>query len=433
MQVWRRPSFRHLFDGGLMLLYRLSSSAVGLIIYAVGMRAYGPDLMGKYAYAVTAAQLLAPLLIGGLDPMLVRELVRRPNERLDLLGSAFALVLISTLAAVGIPLLYVVATSPDDHDLILMVSAQSVGLLPTCLFVLMSFFRAESRIKLVTVCGLAGVIVCALVRVVMVLHHDPLWWVSAANMLDPVVCGAMLVAAYQLHFGSLLAWRVSRASVRTLFELTWPAVLSGFMSVLFFRISHFMLKSLSTYEELGYYAVAFQMFSVLNFVPNSVLAVIYPKLVKLHQVDPPRYLDMVRRIYVVVTLSGMLICIGVYLWVTPIITLVFGAQSTPAGVVAMMMAVANLFTFSGSVRYQVIYIEHKPVYHVYNTLLGFVVLIPLNLFLIPRFGAVGAAAGVACACFASAVASSWVFAPLRSTGVDQALAFVGMRRRLQVA
>jgi len=186
----------------------------------------------------------------------------------------------------------------------------------------------------------------------------------------------------------------------------------------------------ATFDQLGYYAVAFQIFTLLNFLPSSALAVAYPRLVKLHQVDPRRYLEILRKIYVAVTLGGMLIFVGIWLWVTPAIGFVFGAQSTPAGPVAVMMALANVFTFSGTVRYQVIYIEHKPVYHVYNTLLGFVVLIPLNLLFIPKYGAVGAAAGVACACFAANVVSSWVFAPLRATGIDQMLAFLGLRRRL---
>jgi O-antigen/teichoic acid export membrane protein len=408
-------SLKHLFHSGLMFLYRLSQSCVGLVVYAVSMRVYGPDLLGKYALAVTASQMLAPLVIGGLDPILVRELVRHPTRKLELMGSSFFLVLVTTLAAVGAPLLYVEATSPGDRDLILMVTGQSLSLIPLCLFILLSFFRAESRIVLATACGFAGVVVSAVARVTLVLCHEPLYWVSVANVLDPLVCGLMLVVVYQRYVGSVLSWRLSWSSVRKLCELTWPAVLSSFMSMLFFRISHFMLKSMSTFDQLGYYAVAFQIFTLLNFLPSSALAVVYPRLVKLHQVDPRRYLDML---------------VGVWLWVTPAIGFVFGARSTPAGPVAAMMALANVFTFSGAVRYQVIYIEHKPVYHVYNTLLGFVVLIPLNLLLIPKYGAVGAAAAVACACFASNVVSSWVFAPLRDTGIDQTLAFLGLRRRL---
>ena len=425
-----RPSLTHFFHSGLMFLYRLSQSCVGLVVYAVSMRVYGPDPLGKYALAVTASQMLAPLVIGGLDPILVRELVRHPARKLELMGSSFVLVLVSTVASVGAPLLYVTWTSPGDRDLLLMFTGQSLSLIPLCLFILLSFFRAESRIVLATACGFAGVVVSAIARVTLVLWHKPLYWVSVANVLDPLVCGLMLVVVYHRYVGSVLSWRISWSSVRDLFELTWPAVLSSFMSLLFFRISHFMLKSMSTFDQLGYYAVAFQIFTLLNFLPSSALAVAYPRLVKLHQVDPGRYLEMLRKIYVAVTLGGMLIFVGVWLWVTPAIGFVFGARSTPAGPVAVMMALANVFTFSGTVRYQVIYIEHKPVYHVYNTLLGFVVLIPLNLLFIPKYGAVGAAAWVACACFAANVVSSWVFAPLRATGLDQMLAFLGLRRRL---
>lgn len=428
-----RGSFKHLFDSGLMLLYRVCQSSVGLVIYAVSMRAYGPDLLGKYAFAVTASQMLAPLLIGGLDPILVRELVRRPADKLDLMGSSFVLVLVATVAAVGLPLLYVVLTSPGDRDLILMVIGQSLSLLPLCLFILLSFFRAQSRILLATTCGFAGVAVSAIARVGLVWWHQPLYWVSVANVLDPMVCGLMSLAVYQHYFGSALGWKISWTSIRQLFELTWPAVLSAFMGMLFFRISHFMLKSMSTFDQLGYYAVAFQMFTLLNFVPSSALAVFYPRLVRLHQEDPRRYLEWLRKIYVAVTLGGMAIFALVWLWVNPIIAVVFGERSLPAGPVAVMMALANVFTFSGAVRYQVIYIEHKPVYHVYNTLLGFIVLVPLNLILIPKCGAVGAATAVACACFAANVVSSWVYPALRSTGIDQTLAFLGMRRRLSSA
>jgi polysaccharide transporter, PST family len=231
----------------------------------------------------------------------------------------------------------------------------------------------------------------------------------------------------------LLRWQVSRRAVRELFQLSWSGVLAAFLVTLFFRFTHVMLKSLGSYEELAYYAIAFQMFGVLNFLPNSVLAVIYPRLVQLHQNNRERYLRVLRTCYVLASAGGMAILVAVWLFVTPTIGLLFGPKSLPAAPVAIAMAVANVFTFSGAVRSQVIYIEHKPLYHVYNTVLGFVVLVPLNLVLIPRFGAVGAASAVACSCFTSAVLSSWIIPQLRDTAVDQALAFLGIRRRGDVA
>ncbi len=412
-----------------MLLYRLSGSLAGVFIYAVSMRQYGPSELGKYAYAIAVIQIIAPLLIGGIEPMLVRELVRRPTDRLDLLGSSFALVLLTTIGAVVIPFIYVLITSFHDTELIGMVIGLSCSLVPNCLLVVMAFFRAESRITLATSCGLAGVAASAATRVILVLLGKPLYFVTVAAILEPLVTGAALLILYRREYGSVFKWRISKRSMFQLLMLSWSAVLASFVVTLFFRLSHLMLKAMSSFDQLGYYAIAFQMFTVLNLLPNSVLSVIYPRLVQLHKSDARRYTELSRLIYVLVTVGGIAICIGVWLFIGPIIAIAFGPKSAPVAPIAFVMSIANLFTFSGAVRSQVIYIEHKPIYHVYNTVLGLAVLIPLNLFLIPKFGAIGASFSVAIACFASGVGSSWIIPELRSTGIDQALAFIGLKRQ----
>jgi O-antigen/teichoic acid export membrane protein len=321
------------------------------------------------------------------------------------------------------------ATDRSDSILIYMVIGLSIGLLPNAILVLMSYFRATSKVLLATLCGLLGVAAGAAFKVYVVYTHKPLYWVTAASLLDPLVSGIALLIMYARRIGSVFRWRISGEAIRGLFALSWSGVLASFVVTLFFRFTHVMLKSLGSYEQLAYYAIAFQMFTVLNFVPNSALSVVFPRLVHLHQKDYRRYLDVIRTCYVAATLAGVAILVAVWLFAVPALRLLFGPQSVPAAPIAIMMAVANVFTFSGAVRSQVIYIEHKPVYHVYNTVLGFVVLIPLNLLLIPRFGAVGAAGAVALSCFVSAVASSWIIPGLRRTGIDQSLAFVGIRRR----
>jgi O-antigen/teichoic acid export membrane protein len=420
---------RRLLEGGLMLLYRLGGSLVGVAIYAMALRTYGPELLGKYAYASAMCTILAPLLVGGVDPTLVRELVRRPNESAELMGSAVALVLISTLVAVGIPSLYVLASDGEDSLLMAMVVGLSVGLLPNSLLVLLSYFRATSKILLATLCGLLGVALGAAFRLWAVYTHKPLYWVAAGSVFEPLLGGIALLVAYRRLVGSVFKWRMSREAVKALFLLSWSGVLAAFVGMLFYRLTHMMLKSLGSYEQLAYYAIAFQMFSVLNFLPSSAMSVVYPRLVHLHQKNYRRYVEVVRTCYVVATLVGIAMVVGVWLFAAPALKILFGARALPAASIAVVMAIANIFTFSGAVRSQVIYIEHTPVYHVYSMILGFIVLIPLNFVLIPRFGAVGAASAVAFSCFVTAIASSWVIPDLRGTGLDQSLAFLGLRRR----
>src|SRR3984893_18342854 len=141
--------------------FLLAGPVRGAVIYALSMRTYGPELLGKYAYATTMCNMLAPLLVSGVDPLLVRELVRYPERRLELMGSAFVLVLISTAASVCIPSLYILGADHGDTMLLYMVWGLSLGLLPNSMLVLMSLFRATSKTALSTICGLLGVAVAS--------------------------------------------------------------------------------------------------------------------------------------------------------------------------------------------------------------------------------------------------------------------------------
>src|SRR3982074_1702047 len=231
------PWLRRLLDSGLMLLYRLSAPMAGLGIYALSMRIYGPELLGKYAYATTMCNMLAPLLVSGVDPLLVRELVRHPERRLELMGSAFVLVLISTAASVCIPSLYILAADQGDTMLLYMVLGLSLGLLPNSMLVLMSLFRATSRTALSTMCGLLGVVIASGFKIYVVVTHKPLYLVTAASILDPLISGLALLVAYKRQFGSVLQWRISRAAVGELFRLSWSGVLASFIVTLFFRLT----------------------------------------------------------------------------------------------------------------------------------------------------------------------------------------------------
>jgi O-antigen/teichoic acid export membrane protein len=423
-------SVSHIVNGVTMLIYKFSGPAVGFFIFAISIRKYGPELVGKYAFALALTQVVAPLLVNGIDPMLVRELVRRPEDKLQLLGSAFLLILLSTLCAVTIPLLYVLVTSYNDTELIYMVVGVSAALLPNCALVMLSFFRAQSRIFLASCIGLSGVLLGAFIRLALVIGGKPLYYVTAAAILDPLVVGLLLLLFYRKYYGSVWDWRISRDWMKQLLQLSWPTIVSGFVATIFFRISHLMLESMSTFDQLGYYAIAFQMFTVLNFLPGALVGVIYPRLVQLHKTNMARYTDAVRTLYRGVTVGGFVICGAVWIFIGPIIAIAFGPKSAPVAPIAAIMAIANLFTFSSGVRSQVIYIEHRPILHVYGALLGLAVLCPLNLVLIPHYGAIGAAVSVAIASGVSGVLSSWVFKELRTTALDQTLAFVGIKRHV---
>src|SRR4051812_29342678 len=77
----------------------------GLFVGAWVARYLGPEQFGLLNFSISFAALFGVAATLGLDGIVVRELVRTPSRRDDVLGSAFALKLaggaVTLLAAVG--------------------------------------------------------------------------------------------------------------------------------------------------------------------------------------------------------------------------------------------------------------------------------------------------------------------------------------------
>ena len=74
-------------------------------------------------------------------------------------------------------------------------------------------------------------------------------------------------------------------------------------------------------------------------------------------------------------------------------------------------------------RGQILLIENKTIYHTLFGLIGIFVLVGMNLWLIPLFGPVGAAAANVAACLVSGLATSFLVPELRWIGYIQMRGF----------
>ena len=72
----------------ILLFDRVLGAILNIVVLAALVKSYGPADFGKWSYVQTAVQMAAPFLALGAEPILMRELVRKPLERTEILGSA---------------------------------------------------------------------------------------------------------------------------------------------------------------------------------------------------------------------------------------------------------------------------------------------------------------------------------------------------------
>jgi len=420
---------KHLYlrSGMIYSVERLAYTIAGFVVYILLGRAIPPATMGAFNYAQTAANMAGPFLALGAEAVIVRELVRYPRDSAATLGSGFRVLLINSLIVTALPVLFVWATVGDDRDTLAMTIWFALPFLFNGFFVIDHYLRARMMPWHLVVARLLSIALGLAVKLGALLAGLSVVYVAAGYAFEQIALLVILVLTYRRLPDAPHAWSARADTVKLLFRQCFPAMVAAVVVQLFFRINSLMLGALSPgpkggLAEAGQYAIAFQIVQLTSMLPSVVFAVAYPRLVALHSENPQRYNEVLRRLLVWMTALGYGLAAGAYLVAHPVIDLVFGGKFDRAADILLVLCTSTIFNFSGAVRAQFINIEGMTQYHMVNAALGLAVLIPINLYLIPLQGALGAAWAAVIATFVSGILSSLFFRSTRSFGVSQLLA-----------
>jgi len=160
----------------------------------------------------------------------------------------------------------------------------------------------------------------------------------------------------------------------------------GVVGLLYLRIDVVMLGLLNGDAEVGLYFTAARVLEASFIVPHIVMLVIFPLLAKSNDVQ-----HLLRRTIVGLGLSGVLAALalaGAGRWVVPQI---YGADWARTGDILVLLSLAAPAVFLGYCLTQALVAKDLQERYLVVALIGLILNIGLNLFLIPQFGGMGAA------------------------------------------
>ena len=177
-----------------------------------------------------------------------------------------------------------------------------------------------------------------------------------------------------------------------LWSQAWAYGVVAILYPVFFQISTVLLKYLNDDTQAGLYGIALSVMTAVYLIP----VVIYQKflLAKLHRWaahDKPKFWMVYRKGNLSMLALGLVIAVAMVAvtpWVVPI---VFGDQFRPVVKILMVLAPCVPIRFLSVAMGSVLLTEDHMRYRVYAMGLAAGAVIGLNLVLIPRFHALGAA------------------------------------------
>lgn len=362
----------------------------GLFVGIWVARYLGPGKFGVFSYAIAFAALFSAIAKLGLDSIVVRDLVRRPEQRDLYLGTAFWLKLAGSIAMLAVVFAAVQFTSNDSiTNLYIFIVAS--GAIFQSFEVIDFYFQSKVLSKFVSICKLAQLVISSLLKLYLIFIEADLFWFVLVSLVDQVTLGLSLYLAYRTQkLGSFIRhfdWTISR---RLLLD-SWPLILSGLVVMIYMRIDQIMIKEMLGEREVGLYSAGVRLSEAWYFIPVIITNSLFPSIVHAKNVSEVLYHSRIQRLYTLMVWIAICIALPMSFLSDWLVTLLYGAAYSEAGQVLMIYMWAGVFVFFGSAWSKWMLTENRiktsALFQV-NAMLWNVI---LNIYLIPEFGIYGAA------------------------------------------
>lgn len=381
---------RYFKNTGWLFIGRIGSMIITFLVGVYFARYLGPAQFGLLSYAVSFVGLFAFINGFGIDGILARELVQKPDKRDEILGSALALkiagnVVLSLLIGVALVILKSEAVA---SILIIIITASYFF---QAFNVIDSFFQSQVLSKKVVVAQLSVSLVLAVIKLVSIYLKLPLVFFAFLYIIESVLLASIYILTYISHKLSILNWRPRVGIMISMFKNSWPFMFSGAAVLIYMKIDQIMIKQMLSNNAVGLYSAAVKLSEVWYFIPSIICTSVFPAIVNAKKRSDGSYERRMSQLYALLLWISIGIAAFVTLFAGIIISMIYGHAYVSSADVLRIYIWAGVPTFIGLGLSQYLVIENLLLINFILSFLGAVFNIALNLYLIPAFGINGAA------------------------------------------
>lgn len=232
-----------------------------LVAFFVGIyvaRYLGPDKFGLLNYAISFAGLFTSFANLGMDSIVVRELVKTPDKRNEILGTVFRLRLIGSFVTISLVTITAFLIKEPSFNLLLIVIIASATIFQS-MGVVEQFYQSRVEAKYNVIAQSGSFFIASLLKILLVIFNQPLLYFAIVQTLESIFLAIGYYSVYRKNKFSLSEWKFNSRIASELFRDSWPLVLSGVVIAIYMKIDQVMIKNFMTTTDVGYYAVAVKL------------------------------------------------------------------------------------------------------------------------------------------------------------------------------
>lgn len=364
----------------------ISNLATGILLSRV---------LGAAGYGLYSAIIVVPIMVIGFTQLGIRRSViyhlgARKTTEDNIISAVFLLLLWTSALSIFIcGFVYFFADNLFIDPLIIGIVLLTIPLLLSNVFA-GGIFLGKQEILRANIINAGPALLTLVFTVVFV-------WILRLSVLGAFIAIAIanLVMVFFFYYVNLhdykykIAWKYQEPIMKSMIKLGLVNAIAIFIMQLNYKIDILMLKKLSSLEQVGYYSLAMQIAEQLWHIPIAIEMIVLSR--SANSTDDHFIHKTVASIFRVSLIIGILGGAFIFLIAPPLVPFVFGDEYLSSVRMIQVVLPGILFLIGFRILNSRLTGMGKPQVAIYTFAPALVINFILNLYLIPRYGGIGAA------------------------------------------
>ncbi len=362
---------------------------MALVIGMFSARYLGPSNYGLISYASSVVAFVVPIAQLGLRNVLVEEIISRPENEGQVMGTSIGLSLLSSLFCIIGCISFVYIANSGEFETLIVCTLYSFSLFFQMLEMIQYWYQAKLLSKYTSITSLISYFICSVYKILLLLTKKNIYWFAISYSLDFFIIAVVLLFIYRKIGSQKLSFSFSLGKI--LISRSKYYIVSSMMVTIFSQTDKIMIKMMLGNIHTGYYSTAINCVNMSSFVFLAIIDSLRPVIFESKKTNYQKYENNVSILYSIIIYMGLAQSLAFTVLSKPIISILYGNEYLPAIPILQIIVWYTSFSYMGTVRNIWMLAEEKQKYLWIINLSGAFLNTVGNFILIPIIGVSGAA------------------------------------------
>ena len=376
-------------NAGWLIGGRLAQMILSFFVSVITARFLGPSNYGLINYGSAYVAFFTSICTLGINSVIIKDFLERPDEQGKTIGTAIALRLLSSALSSLMVICIVSILDHDEPTTILVTGLCSVSLIFQVFDTINYWFQSRYESKVTSIVALIAYCATSLYKIALLILNKNVLWFAFATSVDYICVAILLFIAYKKKNGPKLSFSWTKG--KQLLNKSYHFILSGMMVAVYAQTDKLMLKQMLDEVSVGYYSLAASLNTMWVFILSAIIDSMYPTIMKLYQNNRKQFEKKNKQLYAIVIYISIAVAICFMFMGKSAIKILYGDAFVDAAMPLKIICWYTIFSYLGVARNAWIVCENKQKYLKYMYFSAAIINVVLNMIFIPIMGATGAA------------------------------------------